>query len=188
MSPREDAYQRAYDRAVRLLARRAHSVWELQQKLSQGKTSLEVVHRVCERCRELGYLDDADFALSRTRFRLLHGQHGPRRVWAELRALHVEAHHIQSALDELLAETSEFSLAAAALAKRFGEKYPARERADEGFPDEAPWHTAPLRAAQAGDRFHAELSGAEAWRDKKRRYDFLARRGFTDDAIRQVLE
>lgn len=155
---REEAYKRAYDRAIQLLARRAHSTWELQCKLLRGKTSPEVVHRVCERCQALGYLDDADFALSRARYRLLHGHYGPERVRAELRSLHVDPPYIQQSLDTLLAETDVVHLATAALAKRFGNS-PDDTQADE----------------------HGQ-------RNKKRRYDYLARRGFNSHTIWQVLE
>lgn len=188
MTITEKAYKYAYDRAVRLLARRAYSVWELQRKLRQGKTSWEVARRVCERCQELGYLDDAVFALSRARYRLFHGRYGPGRVWAELRALRVDEQHIQQALDELLAETSVVHLASVALFKRFGHiKEPAHgDDSEETY--EAVEHVGlvPLEFLQDGISCRLPVSRKEG--TKKQYYDFLARRGFNDEVIWQVLE
>jgi SOS response regulatory protein OraA/RecX len=109
-----------------------------------------VVERVCDRCRELGYLDDAAFALSRARHRLYHGRYGPRRVWAELRTLRIADEQIQQALDILLAERDVVSLAGVALEKRFGDgKRAENDRralqqqydflSRRGFNDEAIW-------------------------------------------------
>ncbi|MEO5339524.1 MAG: recombination regulator RecX [Magnetococcus sp. MYC-9] len=155
----EEIDKQAYDQAIRWLARRGYGRWELQQRLLQSGVSAGQVAQVCDRCQALGYLDDAAFAASRARYRLHHGHHGPRRVWAELRALQVADEDIQQALAPLLEETDECSLAAAALAKRFGP--PAQEETE-----------------RCGRRGHQE---------SKRRYDFLSRRGFNDEAIWQVL-
>ena len=161
MNTIEEVYERAYDQAIRLLARRAHSTWELQYKLRRGKNKISaaVMQRVCERCQELGYLNDADFAMSRARYRLLHARHGPRRIQAELRALHIDELYIQQALDALLAETDEVKLATVALSKHFGD----------------------------GSDGDTTLSRAQERKEKKRRYDFLLRRGFSEEAIWQIL-
>ncbi|MBF0096098.1 MAG: regulatory protein RecX [Magnetococcales bacterium] len=154
----QEADRPAYEQAIRWLARRPYSVWELQQRLLQGAVSQEQCQRVCARCQELGYLDDAAFALSRARYRLHHGGYGPRWVTAELRALHVGAEEIRCALTELLAEEDVLALARKALHKRFG-------AVDNG-------------------------ASAENMRDrqqKKRHYAFLARRGFDDEVIWQLI-
>lgn len=156
----EEIDKQAYDQAIRWLTRRGYGRWELEQRLLQSGVLADVVERVSARCQALGYLDDAAFALSRARYRLHHGRYGPRWVWAELRALHIEDEEIQKALDSLLEEADPVSLAKAALAKRFGV---VEDQAD------AP-------PAQI-DR-----------RETKRRYDFLARRGFHDSVIWQVLK
>ncbi len=159
MNTIEEKGQLAYDQAIRWLTRRAYGERELENRLQQSGFATEAVAQACARCRELGYLDDAAFALSRARYRLHHGHYGPRRVWAELRALQVDDEYIQQALDFLLAETDSVSLAEAALSKQFG----AAVGRVAGEPD------------QTGRR------------DAKRRYDFLARRGFNDETIWQVL-
>ena len=47
--------------ALRLLARRGHSVAELERKLKERGYSAAQIAPVIERCRELGYLDDSRF-------------------------------------------------------------------------------------------------------------------------------
>lgn len=214
MNTIEEEYKRAYDQAIRLLARRDHSEWELQRKLLQGKTSPEVLRRVCERCQEQGFLNDAKFAMSRARYRLLHGHYGPGRVWAELRSLHVDKLNIQQAIDALLAENDEVHLATVALTKRFGattddsemdknDRYYETDgcEADDGYETdgygsdggyEAERHEAGLRKTglhKAGRR--KTFMRSQAFfreREKKRRYDYLARRGFSNQTIWQILE
>ncbi len=154
----EESDHSAYEQALSCLARRPYSVWELQQRLRQKGASLTCIERVTARCQELGYLDDAAFALSRARYRLHHGRYGPRWIRAELRSLHVDEGTIEQALAELLAEQEELFWARQALCKRFGE-------VDEQF-----WQAA------GSDR-----------RQKERCYAYLARRGFDDEVIWQLI-
>ncbi|WP_193771065.1 regulatory protein RecX [Candidatus Magnetaquicoccus inordinatus] len=148
----------AYEQAVRWLARRPYAVGELRQRLLQKGVAADCCERVCMRCQELGYLDDSAFALSRARYRLHHGGYGPRWVAAELRSLHVGEEEIRAALTELLAEEDLLSLAQRTLQKRFG-------TADSASP-----------VAAEGNR-----------QQKKRQYAYLARRGFDDEVIWQLI-
>ena len=171
MTTIEQEYKRAYDQAVRLLARRAYSTWELQRKLRQSKASTEIITQVCERCQALGYLSDADFALSRARYRLVHAHQGPRRIEAELRSLHIDASLIRQAFETLLTETHEIHWATVAMVKQFGTLPLATENEEET------------------DQTEGDRSSVSAYRkEKKRRYDFLVRRGFNDAVIWQVLD
>ena len=63
----EPLRKRAEEKAYRLLARRAHSEKELRAKLKGGGFSEAVVHEVIEKCRELGYLNDGNYARQRAR-------------------------------------------------------------------------------------------------------------------------
>ena len=49
-------------RAVGLLARRAHSKWELRRKLRMKGFAADAVDTAMARLVELGYLDDSSFA------------------------------------------------------------------------------------------------------------------------------
>jgi regulatory protein len=73
----------AYDRALNLLAFRARSARELQRRLEQKGVTRERAERVIAKLRDLGLLDDADFARQLTRSKLSAGA-SRRRVHQEL--------------------------------------------------------------------------------------------------------
>ena len=59
---REDAVQRAKDQALRFLERRAHSEWELTRKLRQKGYDEAAVQAALTDLKNVGLVDDADFA------------------------------------------------------------------------------------------------------------------------------
>ena len=63
----EREFVRAKEKAFRLLGIRAHSERELRLKLKSGNFSPAVVEDAILRCRELGYIDDEEFARQRAR-------------------------------------------------------------------------------------------------------------------------
>jgi regulatory protein len=73
----------AYDSALNLLAFRARSARELQRRLVQKGVTAERAERVIAKLRELGLIDDADFARQLTRSKLSAGA-SRRRVHQEL--------------------------------------------------------------------------------------------------------
>src|SRR5690348_15541258 len=73
----------AYERAIRLLARRAHSRLELKRKLLRTHDAA-AVEGALERVAGAGYLDDGAFAASVVRRR--GSDRGPRAIAAELAA------------------------------------------------------------------------------------------------------
>lgn len=158
-----DNDKRVYDQAIRFLARRPHGERELATKLARAGAGPGAIEKACDRCRELGYLDDAAFAASRARLRLLSGHYGPQRVRSELSTLGVAGVHIESALECLLRDNDEAALARAALEKRFG---------PVGGAGEAATHQANRRATV---------------KEFAKQYNHLARRGFGHETIRQVM-
>ena len=188
----DDAYKRAYDQAIRLLARRDYGEWELQRKLLQGKTSREVVQQVCEQCQALGYLDDATFAHNRVRSRFLNSNYGPEKVRAELRSLQIEEQTIQQALDIVLQEHDVVHLAASALQKRFGPSvqgpFTDEQATDEWSEDDREERSSKPAAERDEPRMTPHGKPGKQAKEKKRRYDFLMRRGFNAQTIWQVLE
>ncbi|RME55871.1 MAG: regulatory protein RecX [Caldilineae bacterium] len=100
-----DVRARAYDRAVRLLARRPRSAWEVRRALSQPNPKREPlpeehVEWVIQKLTDQGYLDDADFAAywmeQRNRFKPL----APRALRYELRSKGVP----EAIIDQVLAQ------------------------------------------------------------------------------------
>ena len=71
-------------RAIGLLARRAHSKWELRRKLRMKGFAPDAVETTMARLVELGYMDDTSFARGLVRQR--GAVRGPRALSAELAA------------------------------------------------------------------------------------------------------
>lgn len=90
----------AYDSALRLLSQRAHSEKELYEKLKR-KYKAAPAKQALEKCRELGLLNDAQFAdlLADELVRRKH--YAPKRVENELRARGIDRQIAQSAAQSL---------------------------------------------------------------------------------------
>ena len=80
----EAAQLKVYDRAVNLLAFRARSSAELSRTLVRKGEPKALVDRAVERLLEQGLLDDAAFAQSFTRAKVLGAQQSKRRVQQDL--------------------------------------------------------------------------------------------------------
>lgn len=73
----DDEYPRARDRAFRFLAARPRSRHEVEARLGTYAYAAEVIQRVLQRCQELGYLDDRQFAFWFAEARLARRPEGP---------------------------------------------------------------------------------------------------------------
>ncbi len=80
----EAAQLKVYDRALNMLAFRARSSSELARSLVRKGEPKELVDRAVARLQEQGLLDDAAFAQSFTRARVLGAQQSRRRVQQDL--------------------------------------------------------------------------------------------------------
>jgi regulatory protein len=83
--------------AVRLLARREHSLAELADKLAQKGHVGEEIQEALATCQRQGLQSDARFAESLCRTRIRQG-YGPMRIRQELKAKSVAREHIESVL------------------------------------------------------------------------------------------
>jgi regulatory protein len=101
--PRKKAEQRAY----RFLALRAHSEKELQTKLRGGGFSETVVEAVIEKCRELGYLNDGNYARQRARDLAVNRLAGDRRIAFDLRERGISEELSREAIAEVRGELSQ---------------------------------------------------------------------------------
>ena len=103
--------------ALKLLARREHSVRELKRKLTaRGITDDDAASAVANATAE-GWQSDSRYAELLVRSRVAHG-YGPVRIRAELEVAGVPADEIQAALDA--ADVDWREQAVAAHAKKFG--------------------------------------------------------------------
>lgn len=120
----------AISRAMRILAARAQSEWELAGKLARAGFDPAAVEGALSRLRELGYVDDASFARQWVEERCRLRPAGRRLLSAELSRKGVSAGHIEMALGPYGHEAE--LRAARALAQRAYERYaglPSPERA-----------------------------------------------------------
>jgi regulatory protein len=104
--PRQlDTEEELYDVALRALMRRAHSVQEMQKKLSRHTRNELLVRVVMARLKENGQLNDARYAQQFTRNRVQSRKQGRFRIERELRARGVADSDINSALETSAAES-----------------------------------------------------------------------------------
>ena len=126
MSPRADdsaeSRKASYATALRLLARREHSEFELRYKLSERHFPDAVVDAVVTELADQGLLSDQRFAEAYARGRFERG-YGPSRIGAELRERGISGDLTR----QMLAELSAFWVESAARqrSRRFGHRLPS---------------------------------------------------------------
>lgn len=108
-------YRAALDRAVSLLAVRAHSRHEIEQKLLQAHYRPATVEMVLYKLEREGLLDDADFARQWVTARVSH-KLGRNRIAQELRRKGVSVQEAEAALEAI--DTDDQLSAAVALAEK----------------------------------------------------------------------
>lgn len=93
-----DTFYRIRESALRLLARRAHSIYELRRKLTAKKFPTEQVAPVLDDLEQCGFLNDTEFAKSFIEEKILEGKSGTAKIRNGLRAKGVS----KDIVDELL--------------------------------------------------------------------------------------
>ncbi len=102
------------DSAFRLLGRRAHSVFELTQKLTRKSFCKDLVESAVSELKKDGYLNDDSFAQAYTLERLTKRKSGINKIKSELIKKGVNRKSVESALsviDQSSSETNAFELA-----------------------------------------------------------------------------
>lgn len=115
---REDEKKRIKEKAFRYLAGRAHSVKELQVKLSQKGFPDPLIAEVIHEFKEKKFLDDEEFALSFARSRMVKKPMGGRLLRQELWQKGVSKDLIDKAIRDVYSARSEAELARALAEKR----------------------------------------------------------------------
>lgn len=112
-------YEKTLARAFRLLAAKPRSEAVLRERLlEKAWAEAEVVDRVINRLKELGYLNDEQFAASYATSKLTTKPLGRTRLRRDLHRKKVSSQAAEQALDEVYAERSEEELIDQAIAKR----------------------------------------------------------------------
>lgn len=91
---------KAYTRALDLLARRARSEWELRDYLKRKSYEPEVIDATIQRLAERGYVDDEAFARSWVQSRRQLKSVSRRRLTAELRQKRIADDVIEAVMEE----------------------------------------------------------------------------------------
>jgi regulatory protein len=110
----------AMGRALNLLGYRARSEAEIRDRLTSYGYVGETIEVVVLRLKELGYLDDAEFARAKAREKAR--RYGPRRVSVELRKSGVGEALAREVVEEEFAGRSELGEARSAAARRYNER------------------------------------------------------------------
>ena len=122
----------AMGRALNLLGYRARSEAEIRERLGRYGYAGETIEVVVGRLKELGYVDDAEFARLKAREKVR--RYGPRRVSLELRKSGVGEELAREVAEEEFAGRSEVGEARSAAARRYnGRGSDAEARRVYGF-------------------------------------------------------
>lgn len=96
-----DGVARAFERAVRFLAARPRSVYEVRRKLQEKQTPASAIDTAMERLTALGYVDDLAFARTWVENRQTFRPRSTAALRAELKAKGVEEAIIRQVLHEV---------------------------------------------------------------------------------------
>jgi regulatory protein len=99
-----------YAAALRALARRAHSTFELRSHLERRAVESAAVRRVLARLKQEKLLDDSRYALDFARARATSRRQGQRRIVQELRKRGVPDRSIDAAIAQVFADIDEAAI------------------------------------------------------------------------------
>jgi regulatory protein len=117
--PRQlETEEELYDVALHALMRRAHSVQEMQKKLSRYTRNELLIRVVMARLKENGQLNDARYAQQFTRNRTQSRRQGQFRIARELRARGVAEVDINSALETSATESDPAAMVRQRIARK----------------------------------------------------------------------
>jgi len=139
-------YRKAYNTALRLLAGRDHSTYELARKLKQRDFEDDVIREVLLQCERLNYLNDERTAQMFIG-QLLRKGYGAKRIRLELKRKGLTGKRIAGIFGEILAGTGELENAERVLLKnikRFERENDCQKRKEKiyrflhsrGFPNQ----------------------------------------------------
>jgi regulatory protein len=98
--PKKTSYQKCYNLALYYLAKRQHSIAELNKKLKDKEHNAEDIAKVNEKLEKLNFLNDHEFAFSRIRYRYETSKWGITRIKLELGQKGVSSDIIEKAIAE----------------------------------------------------------------------------------------
>jgi len=113
------SYERTFERAINLLSYKPRSLAEMRSRLLEKDWAEEsVVDQVIDRLKELGYLNDEQFAANYANSRLTAKPLGRTRLRRDLQQKKLSSETVENALDDAYEQQSEEELIARAIDKR----------------------------------------------------------------------
>lgn len=101
MIKKELTKSEAKEKALRLLAFRTHSEYELSEKLKRAGAKDEDLPEILAFVKEYGFVNDAEYALHLAKDLQNIKKYGKKRIFAELKARGIASEYIEAALSEL---------------------------------------------------------------------------------------
>jgi regulatory protein len=95
-----DSEPALYEAAIKILMRRAHSVYEMKKALIRRTADEDLIKRVIDRLKRENLIDDARYAKQFARQCTEIGRHGKFRIARDLRGRGIPDCHIESALEQ----------------------------------------------------------------------------------------
>ncbi|MFO7549947.1 MAG: regulatory protein RecX [Haliea sp.] len=160
--------------AMNLLARREHSLSELQTKLSRRFALPDMVASVLQELQRDNLQSDERYAESLLRQRLQRG-YGPARIRQDMRERGLDEAAITAA--HAAVEPDWFAVAEEAFVRKFGGSADASPAGDSSARDEEALDPVARREAQQA-----------AFKEKARRLRFMQYRGFASEHFRHLLD
>ena len=118
-------YEKTMERALRLLSFKPRTIAQMRERLLEKEWAQEqIVDQVIERLKELGYLNDEQFAASYASTRLTARPLGRTRLRRDLQNKKLPTQITEQTLDEVYADGAEEGLIDRAIAKRLRLKGP----------------------------------------------------------------
>lgn len=230
-----DWLYRAKQSALEYVAYKARTEHEVRNKLRQKRFLDEVIDEVISRFKELGYLNDENYASAFAKGRLRSKGHGPRRISQDLRKRGISKELISEVIEEVNEGDAQREAALQHAEKRWSrlakERDPYKRKkklfdflsrrgfnfdliksvVDEvtnkeveddfevGEPEPVDEEALIREAEQKAEEERAEAmkeaekrwnrlsSESNTFKRKKKLFDFLARRGFNFDLIKEVV-
>jgi regulatory protein len=118
----DSLYEKAMQKALRLLSVRSRSCHELRSKLKERGISKTVIDRVVDRLNELSYLDDETFAKGWARNLAVNRLWGNRRISISLREKGIPESLIDVAIADARNEIDERTAIEKLIEKKYGKK------------------------------------------------------------------
>ncbi len=115
----DPVYEKAKQRALRLLLYRGRSTAELRSRLREKGFPRDIIEKVIDRLSELEYLDDGLFAREWARSCAVNKLWGNRKIFLSLREKGIAAELIEKSIEEARKEMDEKEAIKRILEKRF---------------------------------------------------------------------